>query len=386
MMEKPHRYNISDLQEDIRRIAHLFGQKEIAPITEELDRRSPEFPRELYRSMAEAGFLGYTSSIELGGKGKSWIEYTTLIEELSYFDASVGFILSIANMSMISIELFGNLAQKQKFIPGMINGDIIGAFALTEPGAGSDATNLKTQAVLNGRDYIIEGEKRFISTGDVADIVILIGIIPRDGGQHPLAAFIVETKNLEGFHRRIFKHKMGLRGSTTAELIFNGSRISAENLLGEVGQGFKIAMKSLDYSRVAIAAQAVGLAQACLDRSIDFALQRKAFGAPIAKLATIQDMIAEMSSRLEAARMLTYKAALLMDEKRPFSLESAQAKLIAAETVNFVADRAVQIHGGYGYVGDFSDIEKLYRDARVIPIYEGTSEIQKMIIARHILR
>lgn len=379
-------HNVSSLQDEVRKVARKFGEREIAPLTRELDRHPPQFPLDLYRKMAEAGFLGYTTSPEVGGAGKTWLEYATLMEELSYFDASVGFILSIGNLAIYPIELFGNEDQKQTFLPSLIRGNLIGAFALTEPDAGSDATNLKTRALLDGDDFLVDGEKRFISSGDVADVIILVGKVCPKGGEGELSTLIVETKKIKGLSRKSLKYKMGLRGSTTAELVFEGSRIPRSHLLGEVGQGFTIAMKALDYSRVAIAAQAVGLAQACLDRAVKFAMNREAFGKPLGKLPSIQEMIAEMSTRLEAARMLTYKVALLMDENRPFSKESAQAKLFAAETVNFVADRSVQIHGGYGYVGDFSDIEKLYRDARVIPIYEGTSEIQKMIIARHILR
>jgi alkylation response protein AidB-like acyl-CoA dehydrogenase len=379
-------FNLSQEQEGVRKIAREFGEKEIAPVTKALDREPPSFPTELYGKMAKAGFIGYTASSEFGGAEKSWIEYATLIEELAYFDASIAFILSIGNLAMAPIELFGSDEQKKKYLPRMIKGNCIGAFALTEPGAGSDASNLKTKAVQEGNHYVVNGEKVFISSGDVADVIILIGKAFEGDEDKGLSAFIIDTEGLSCLSRGVLKDKMGLRGSTTAELKFKDCRIPVENLIGKAGQGFKVAMKSLDYSRVAIAAQAVGLAQACLSRAVDFAKKREAFGGPIAKLAPIQEMVADVSTRIEAARLLTYKAAILMDENKSFTAESAQAKLYAAEVANFAADRAVQIHGGYGYVGDFSDIERLYRDARVIPIYEGTSEIQKMVIARNVLR
>jgi butyryl-CoA dehydrogenase len=381
MSERPI-YNTSPDQEKVREAARTFGKKEILPLSQTLD-RDPRFPIELYRKMAEAGFLGYTGPPEFGGAGKSWVEYATLIEELSCFDASAGFILSIGNLAMSPIELFGTEEQKRRFLPQMIRGEKIGAFALTEPGAGSDAMNLKTTFWTEGDSYIVEGEKLYISSGDVADLLVVFCVPDRAVEKRSLSALILETKDLGGLGRQVLKHKMGLRGSSTARLTFDGCRVPKSNLLGEAGQGFKIAMKSLDYSRAAIAAQAVGLGQACLDRAIGYAKKREAFGAPISNLHAIQDMVADMSTKLEAARLLTYKAAALMDAGKPFAGESAQAKLFASEMVTFVADRTLQVHGGSGYVGDLSDVEKLYRDARVIPIYEGTSEIQRMIVARH---
>ena len=288
--------------------------------------------------MADAGFLGFTTSPEWGGKGKTWLEYATLIETLSTFDASVAFILSIGNLAITPIELFGTDEQKHRYLTPMIKGESIGAFALTEPGAGSDAMNLQTTALAEGQDFIVNGEKVFISSGDVADIIILICTAHQKGEEAQLSALIVEANQLKGLNRDVLKDKMGLRGSTTARLKFKASRVPRQNLIGELGQGFKIAMKSLDFSRVAIAAQAVGLGQACLERAVDFSKKREAFGGPIAKLASIQGMLAEMSTRLEAARLLTYKAAALMDAGEPFGKESAQAGQIfsfakAIETV-----------------------------------------------------
>lgn len=378
-------YNIDPIQHAIREEVRAFGEAYIAPLSLKLDRRPPRFPMAIYQKMASAGYLGFTSSTDYGGKGKTWLEYATLIEELSYYDASIAFILSIGNLALNPIERFGTDVQKEMYLPRLIQGELLGAFALTEPSAGSDVSLLKMVAIPKGDKYVIDGEKTFISSGDVANIIVLIA---REGGntEAPLSAFIIPKEKACGFSVRLLTHKLGLKGSTTARLIFEGCQIPKENRLGESGKGFKIAMRSLDDSRVIIAAQAIGLAQACLDRSVEHAKSRKAFGGTLSNLGTMQDLIADMATRLEAARLLTYKAAQLMDSGQPFTMESAQAKYYAAETVAYIADRAVQIHGGYGVVGDYSDIEKLYRDARIIPIYEGTSEIQKMIIARNVLK
>ncbi len=385
MIKRKKIYNISDIQTHVRETARDFGEKEILPYLQMYNGYSPEFPLDLYKKMVEQGFIGYTTPESLGGNAKTWIEYATLIEEISYFDASIGFIISIGNLALLPIEFFGNEDQKKLFIKKMIQGKMIGAFALTEPQAGSDAANIQTKAVFKSDKYILNGEKLFISSGDVADIIVLICQIKK-GSEKGLGVLLVETESLKGLNREKLKDKMGLRGSTTARLHFKNCQIPEESLLGTIGNGFKIAMKSLDYSRVAVAAQAVGLAQACFDRSVHYAKKREVFGKPLSRLPAIQNMIADMSCRLEAARLMTYKAALLMDENLSFTEESAQAKLYSSECVNYIADKAVQIQGGYGYVGELSDIEKLYRDARVIPIYEGTSEIQKMIIARNELK
>jgi len=385
MIKRKKIYNISNLQTQIREKARDFGEKVIVPYLQTYNSCTPEFPHELYKKMAEQGFIGYTTPKNSGGKEKTWIEYATLIEEISYFDASVGFILSIGNLALLPIEFFGNEDQKKTFIRKMIQEKMIGAFALTEPQAGSDAANIQTRADFQNNSFILNGEKLFISSGDVADIIVLICQIVKDS-EKGLGVLLVETASLTGLTRKKLQDKMGLRGSTTARLHFKDCQIPEESLLGTIGDGFKIAMKSLDYSRVAIAAQAVGLAQACFDRSVHYAKKREVFGKPLSRLPAIQNMIADMSCRLEAARLMTYKAALLMDENFSFTEESAQAKLYSSECVNYIADKAVQIQGGYGYVGELSDIEKLYRDARVIPIYEGTSEIQKMIIARNELK
>lgn len=382
MIKRKEIYNISTLQPQVRETARLFGEKVIIPYLQNYDDSSPEFPRKVYQKMAEAGFIGYTTPKSQGGNARTWIEYVTLIEEISYFDASIGFILSIGNLALLPLMFFGDEDQKSQYILPMIQGEMISAFALTEPQAGSDAVNIQTKAEFKENSFLINGKKLFISSGDVADVIILISQIKKNS-ETGLGVLLIEPKSVTGLTRETLKNKMGLRASTTARLHFNNCEVPTKSLIGSIGDGFKIAMKSLDYSRVAIAAQAVGLAQACFDRSVDYAKKREVFGKPLSRLPAIQNMVAEMSCRLEAARLMTYKAAVLMDQHFPFTEESAQAKLYASESVNYIADRAVQIQGGYGYVGELSDIEKLYRDARVIPIYEGTSEIQKMIIARN---
>jgi butyryl-CoA dehydrogenase len=295
--------------------------------------------------------------------------------------------MAVTNLASYPIEKFGTEEQKRKYLPKMCSGEWVGAFALTEPDAGSDAGNQLTTAVEDGDNYILNGEKIFISSGNVADVTVVIGKIPREGEKDLISAFIVEGKpGSNGFTSEILKWKMGLRGSTTARLKLENVKIPKSNILGEPGKGFRIALTTLDSARTGVASQAVGIAQRAFDESIKYAKTRKQFGAPIAKLQAIQWMIADMSTRLEAARLLTYKVAMMEDKGERFSKEAAQAKLFAAETANFCANKAMQIHGGYGYIGEFSNIEKLYRDQRITEIYEGTSEVQRLVIAASYLR
>jgi butyryl-CoA dehydrogenase len=262
---------------------------------------------------------------------------------------------------------------------------MVGAFALTEPNAGSDAANQQTTAKADGDYFVINGEKIFITSGNVADIIVLIVKIIEDGEKEKVSAILIEGKT-PGLSSEVLKWKMGLRASTTARLKLNNVRVPRANLLGEAGKGFRMSLMTLDGARIGVASQAVGIAQRAFDESVKYAKTREQFGAPIAKLQAIQWMIADMSTRLEAARMLTYKAALMEDKGEKISREAAQAKLYASEASNFIVDRAMQIHGGYGYIGEFSEIEKLYRDQRITEIYEGTSEVQRLVISSAYLR
>jgi butyryl-CoA dehydrogenase len=373
-------FNLDEKQQAVRDLAKEFGGKYIAPVAAEMDRKPPEFPRELFKRMAEKGLMAFPVKKEYGGLGKNRLEYTTLIEEIAWFDAASAIIMAVNNLAGYPIETFGSEEQKKKYLPKMCSGEMVGAFALTEPNAGSDAGNQQTTAKLEGDSYVLNGEKIFITSGNVADITVIIAKT-----EDKVSAFLVEGKT-PGLTSEVLKWKMGLRASTTARLKLNNVRIPKGNLLGEAGKGFRIALVTLDGARIGVAAQALGIAQRAFDESIKYSKTRVQFGAPIAKLQAIQWMIADMGTRLEAARLLVYKAAMMDDKGEKISKEAAQAKLFASEASNFIVDRAMQIHGGYGYIGEFSEIEKLYRDQRITEIYEGTSEVQRLVISSAYLR
>jgi butyryl-CoA dehydrogenase len=378
-------YNVVESQQAVRDMAKEFGQKEIAPVAAKLDRREEEFPLDLFKKMAKAGFMAYPLAKEYGGLAKSKIEYVTLIEEISWFDAASALIMAVDNLASYPIETFGSEEHKKKYLPKMASGEIVGAFGLTEPNAGSDAANQQTTAKVDGDSFVINGEKIFIMHGDVADLVVLFAKIVEEGEKDKVSAILLE-KGTPGFSSEKLKWKMGMRTATTGRLKLQNVKVPRSNLLGEAGKGFKMALKTLDGARIGVAAQALGLAQRAFDESVKYAKTREQFGGPIAKLQAIQWMIADMSAKLEAARLLTYKAALMEDKGERVTLAAAQAKLFAAETANFCVNKAMQIHGGYGYIGEFSEIEKLYRDQRVTEIYEGTSEVQRLVIAASYLR
>jgi butyryl-CoA dehydrogenase len=376
-------YNIDPKQQAVRDEVRSFAEAEIAPISDKWD-RMPEprgFPHKVYRRLGEVGYLGYNIPIEYEGQGKSNLEFITMIEELCYFDAAFGLACGLPKLVTYSILQFGSDGQKEKYVADCATGRRIPAFALSEPKAGSDAAGIEAAAQLQDSEFLINGEKTFITHGDVADLALLFCKI---NGESRMSAILVETDQ-SGWKPRTLQHKMGVRATTTAAIVMEDVKAAKENLVGEAGSGLKYAMITLDGARVGVAAQAVGIAQRALDESISYSKKRLAFGAPIAKLQAIQWMIADMSTRLEASRLLTYKAALLQDNREKFSTEAAQAKLFATEAANFCVDRAMQIHGGYGYIGEFSIIEKLYRDQRFLEIGEGTSEIQRMVIANNII-
>jgi len=375
--------NIDERQQAVRDEVKAFAEKEIYPVSRELD-EMPEprkFPFELYKKLGDAGFIGYVMPKELGGRGKSSLEYITCVEELCYHDAAIGLLAAVAELATHPIIYFASDEQKKKYVPDCASGKRIPAFVLTEPNAGSDAASLTTVAVETDDGYVINGEKTFIMHGDVADLGVLFCKIE---GKPKLSALIVETDQ-PGWQGRTLRNKMGMRAATTGGIILKNVKAPKENLLGEVGKGFRYAMGTLDSARIGVAAQGVGIAQRALDESVAYSKKRIAFGAPIAKLQAIQWMIADMAVRLEAARCLTYKAALMQDRGEKYTLEASMAKLYSAEAANFCVDRAMQIHSGYGYIGEFSPIEKIYRDQRVLEIYEGTSEVQRLVIAGTII-
>ncbi|OGC77737.1 MAG: hypothetical protein A2Z27_02420 [candidate division Zixibacteria bacterium RBG_16_50_21] len=383
-------YNIDPAQKEIRDWTKKFCEKEIAPIAVQLDRR-PEpqrFPHDLYQKLAEYGIVGFFMPKEYGGTGGSKLMQATLMEELAYYDPAVSLLAAVSSLASYPIEAFGTEEQKRKYVPKIASGEYLSAYDLTEPQAGSDAGNQQSHARVEDGNFVINGEKIFIMHGDVADVHVVFCKIVDDthkADKTTISAIIVE-KGTPGLKAKTLEYKMGMRCATTARVWFEDVRVPVSNLLGERGKGFRIALQTLDGARIGIAAQAVGIAQRAFDEAVKYARTRVTFGQPISKYQAIQWMVADMATQLEAARLLTYKAAQLYDQGLKVNLEASQAKLYAAEAAKFCVDRCMQIHGGYGYIGEFTIVEKLYRDQRLTEIYEGTSEIQRLIIAGNYLR
>ncbi len=390
------RYNADNSQQAIRDRVAAFAKKYIEPVSRDLDHRDDpdRFAMDMYKTLGKEGFIGMKMPKEYGGSGVSSLEYTTLVEELCYYDPAVCLLDAVAELATYPIYTFGTDEQKKKYVPKCASGELIPAFVLTEPDAGSDAVNQKTTAVLNGDHYVVNGEKIFIMHGDVADILVLfLKIEDGDGNEkasRKISALLVEARKdgklIPGIKVSTLKKKMGMRAATTGRLWFDNLKVPKENLLGEVGKGFKIAMNTLDGARVGVAAQGLGVAERALQESVDYAKKRICFGQPIGKFQAIQWMIADMATQIEAARGLAYRASQMQDKGEKFSLEAAKAKLYCSEVAKFCVDKAMQIHAGYGYIGEFSIIEKLYRDQRIMEIYEGTSEVQRLVIAGSYLR
>lgn len=368
----------------LKEMVRDFVQKDIEPKARILEEKH-EFPWDILKKLAALGILGMTVPPEYEGTRTNYISLVFALEEISRSSPSLAVIISVhCSLFCYSILKFGNQKQKEKYLPKAAKGEIIGAFALTEPGAGSDATNLKTKAIRKGEFYILNGTKSWVTSGSEAEAFIIFALIEVEPGQKKLSSFIVE-RNSPGLRVSKIEEKMGLHSSLTAEVALEDCRVPAENLLGKEGKGAHIAFHCLDVSRIGIAAQAVGLSQRALEEAAKYAKQREAFGKKIAEFQAIQFMIADISTLIEAARMLTYKAADLKDKGKSFGKESSMAKLFASEAANKIAYQALQIHGGYGYSKEFL-IEQIYRDARALSIYEGTSEVQRIVISRHLLR
>ena len=374
---------LNEQQKMIQKMVREFAEKEIAPIAAELDKKG-EYPTKTLEKMAKLGLLGIIIPTEYGGAGLDVITYATVIEEISRKCASTGVITSVHN-SLVAwpIMKYGTEEQKKKYLPILAKGEKIGAFAGTEPNAGSDLGAMQTTAVLKGNHYVINGNKTFITSGPKAGILIVFAITDKTAGSKGISAFIVEN-TMKGYQVGSIFDKMGINANLVSELIFENMEVPKENLLGKEGEGFKIALSTLDGGRIGIAAQAVGIAQAALDESITYAKQREQFGRPIAKFQAIQWMIADMATRIEAARYLVYNAAFAKDKGGRFSKEAAMAKLFASETAMDAVIKAVQIHGGYGYTKEYT-VERLFRDAKITEIYEGTSEVQRMVISASLL-
>jgi len=375
---------LNEQQKMIRNMVSQFADKEVGPIAAHLD-ETEEFPQETLDKMGKLGLLGIMVPQEYGGAGLDAVSYSIVVEEISRKCASTGVITSVHNsFPCYMIHKWGTEEQKRKYLPKLASGDVIGAFAGTEPNAGSDLGGLQTTAELRGDKYVINGSKTFITAGSRAGIVIVLAVTDREKGPKGISTFIVES-SYKGFKVGSIFDKMGIRASETSELFFEDMEVPRENLLGGEGDGYKIGLAALDSGRIGIASQAVGIAQAALDESVEYAKSRQQFGKPLAKFQAIQWMLAEMKTRIDASRLLIYRAAYLKDQGVRFSSEVAMAKLMAAETAVWCADRAVQIHGGYGYMREYT-VERLYRDAKITQIYEGTDEVQKMVISHNLLK
>jgi len=375
---------LNEQQKMIQKMVREFAEKEVAPVAAELDKKA-EYPKKILEKMAKLGLLGIIIPTEYGGAGLDTISYAIVIEEISRKCASTGVITSVHN-SLVSwpIMKYGTDEQKKKYLPILAKGEKIGAFAGTEPNAGSDLGAMQTTAVLKGDKYIINGDKTFITSGSEAGILIVFAVTDKSAGSKGISAFIVEN-TFKGFKVGSIFDKMGINANHVSELVFEDMEVPKENLLGKEGEGFKIALSTLDGGRIGIGAQAVGIAQACLDESIEYSKQRQQFGRPISKFQAIQWMITDMATRIEAARLLVYNAAYKKDKGERISKEAAMAKLFASETAVEAAIKAVQIHGGYGYTKEYT-VERLFRDSKITEIYEGTSEVQRLVISSNLLR
>ncbi len=378
-------FELTDEQELVREAVKEFADAELAPVAAEID-RDHRFPYEVIPKLAALNLMGMPYPEEVGGAGADYVSYVIAVEEVSRACATTAVIM-MAQTSLATwpIFKFGTPAQKDKYLRDMATGRRLGAFALTEPAAGTDAGAGTCTAVLKGDEYVLNGSKIFISNAPYAEIyVVFAKTDPAAPGTRGMSAFIVE-KDTPGFSVGEAEHKLGIRGSSTPPLYFSDCHIPKDALLGGEGNGFKIAMQTLDGGRIGIAAQALGIAQAALDASVSYAKERVQFGKPIAALQAIQWMIADMATEIDAARLLVYRAASCVDNGRPYSTEGAMAKLFASETATRVAGKAIQIHGGYGYTESYP-VERYWRDAKITEIYEGTSEVQRMVIARSSLR
>ncbi len=361
-----------------------FTEKEVAPFAADVD-ENEEFPSETVEKMAKLQMLGIPFPEKYGGAGGRYFHYINLVETLGTACATTSVMLS-AHTSLCASPIFefGNEEQKLKYLTPLAKGEKIGAFGLTEPNAGTDASAQQTVAVLEDDHYVLNGNKIFITNAGYADVYVVMAMTDRSKGLKGISAFIVES-GFEGFSVGKKEKKLGIRGSSTCELIFEDCKVPKENLLGKEGQGFKIAMKTLDGGRIGIAAQALGIAQGAYNEAISYVKERKQFGKPLAKFQNTQFVLADLKTKIEAARLLVYKAAYNKENKLPYSKDAAMAKLFAAETAMEVTTKVVQIFGGYGYTRDYP-VERMMRDAKITEIYEGTSEVQRMVISAHELR
>ncbi len=374
---------LTEEQQMMQRMVRDFAENEIRPVAQEMD-ASGEFPWEIIRKMGSLGLMGLPIPEEYGGSGADTITYAIAVEEISRVSGSLGITLaSHVSLGLDLLNHFGTEEQKRKYLPPLASGQGLAAFGLTEPEAGSDAGAVKTTAVLDGDQWVINGQKVFITSGSIADMVVVAAVTDKSAGTKGISNFIVE-KDTPGFRPGRDEEKMGLRASVTSQLFFEDCRVPKENLLGQRGQGYKQFLITLDGGRISIGAMALGLAQGAFEAAVEYSKQRMQFGQPIAKFQAIQWMIADMATEIDAARMMVYRAAWLKDQGVRYTKEAAMAKLYASEAAERACFKAIQIHGGYGYMREY-DVERIYRDNRLTTIGEGTSEIQRLVIARQVL-
>ncbi len=373
-------FELSDEQKLIREAAREFAEREILPNVKEND-RAGRFDRELARKLGEVGFLGAPVAEAYGGRGLDYVSYGLIAEEIGRADSSARTVVSVCTSLVAGpIERWGSEEQKQRWLPRLCSGEGLGCFGLTEPDTGSDAANLRTRATRTDGGWSLSGQKMWISLGNVSDFALIFAQTDPAQKHRGLAAFIVPTDS-EGFTTQEIHGKLGLRSSDTAEISLDEVEVGEEALLGEVGDGFKVAMSALENGRYSVAAGCVGICEGCVQSSVSYAKERKQFGVPLARFQLVQEMIAEMILKRDASRMLVLRAGLLKDEKKPNATETSVAKLYATEAAVECANLAIQVHGGSGYVDDYP-VERYLRDARVTTLYEGTSQIQKLIIGR----
>ena len=376
-------FDLSPQHEEIRRTVRDFAERRIAPVADELERKG-EFPHEIIREAASLGLLGVPYPEDIGGTGLDSLAYAITVEELSRVSGSVGIIVSAhTSLGCNPIWLAGSDEQKERYLRPLASGEVIGAYGLTEPGAGSDSRGTRTRAHRDGDSWVIDGGKRFITNAGVAGTYIVTAVTDREEQSGKISAFIVEA-DTPGFSIGRMEEKMGLHASNTGELIFQGCRVPAANMLGPEGEGDKLFLKTLDGGRIGIAAMALGLAQAAYEAASAYVKERQQFGRPIGTFQGVAFKIADAATRIDAARLLTYRAAWLKDQGRSYTTEAAMAKLFASEVARDVTNDAIQVHGGYGYITEYR-VERYLRDAKLTEIGEGTSEIQRMVIARNLL-
>lgn len=385
MMEtKPFLLELTENQIMIRDTIRDFAEKNIRPVIMDYD-ESQKFPMEIMQQLGELGFMGILVPEEYGGAGLGYIEYALIIEELAKVDPSIALSVAAHNgLCTNHINLFGNEKQKKKYLPDLASGKKIGAWGLTEAVSGSDAAGLKSYAIKEGNSWILNGSKQFTTHGTVGETYVVMAITNKDAGKKGISAFILE-KNFEGLIVGKKENKLGMRASDTTQLAFENCKVPEENLLGQEGMGFINSMQVLEGGRISIAALSVGLAQGCLDACLKYTNERKQFGKFLSEFQATQFKLAEMQTNIEAARMLTYRAAWMKDNRIPNTKEAAEAKLFASEIAEKAASEAVQIFGGYGYIKEYP-VEKFYRDVKLLTIGEGTSEIQRMVIAKDLLK